>query len=239
MPHTYKYPRPALTVDCVVFGTDLDDEKAPLKVLLIKRGRGTFEGTWALPGGYVRTADGPEDKGEDLETAAHRELAEETGVKIAYLEQLYTFGKPSRDPRGRTVSVAYFALVKAPDYKAHGGGDASDARWTPIAEAKGLAFDHDEIVAMALERLRAKVQYTPIGFHLLPKKFSLGQLQALYEAILMRSLDKRNFRKRILATGILEVSGTEDSAGKHGPKAMLYSFNERAYKAVRNFTFEL
>lgn len=239
MPFTYKHPRPFVTVDCVVFGTDLDDTKSPLKVLLIRRGQEPFEGKWALPGGHVETGESAEDQGEDIEAAAHRELAEETGIKVEYLEQLCTFGKPNRDPRGRAISIAYFALVRAMDYEAHGGGDASDALWTPLAKAKGLAFDHDEILAAAITRLQAKIQYTPIGFHLLPERFTLGQLQGLYEAILMRELEKRNFCKRILATGILEAAGTEDAAGKPGPKATLYRFNKRAYKTVRNFTFEV
>lgn len=239
MAHTYKYPRPAVTVDCVVFGVDLDDKAAPLKVLLIRRARGTFKDAWALPGGYVRVKDGPKDQGEDVEAAAYRELEEETGIKVAYLEQLCTFGKAGRDPRGRTISVAFFALVRKADYEAHGGGDAADAFWAPFEKAKGLAFDHDEIVAVALERLQAKIQYTPIGFNLLPKKFSLVQLQDLYQAILMRGVDRRNFRKRILVTGILSAAGIEDSTSKPGPKATLYCFNEQAYKATKGFNLEV
>jgi 8-oxo-dGTP diphosphatase len=228
-----------VTVDCVVFGVDLDDSEAPLKVLLIRRARGLFKDAWALPGGYVRVGDDPQERGEDVEAAAYRELEEETSIKVAYLEQLCTFGKANRDPRGRTISVAYFALVRKADYEAQGGGDAAEARWSSFAEATNLAFDHDEILSVAISRLQAKIQYTPVGFNLLPERFSLSQLQDLYEAILMRKVDRRNFRKRILALGILSAAGVEDSAGKPGPKATLYRFNKRAYRAIKSFTFEV
>src|SRR3954471_1641179 len=165
MPFSYKYPRPALTVDCVVFGFD----EAELKVLLIRRGLAPFEGQWALPGGFVRVD-------ETLDEAARRELQEETGLTNVFLEQLYTFGAVDRDPRERVVSVAYYALVKSAEHPAAGATDAADAGWFPVGRVPALAFDHAEILKAALQRLRGKVRYQPIGFKLLPAKFTLSQL---------------------------------------------------------------
>src|ERR1041384_3838866 len=147
MPHTYEFPRGALTVDCVVFG--LDEEE--LKVMLIQRGLAPFEGQWALPGGFVRLD-------ETLEEAARRELAEETGLSDIFLEQLYTFGAVDRDPRERVVSVAYYALVNLSDHKVHAATDARDAAWFGVHDVPSLAFDHAGILQMALERLRAKLR---------------------------------------------------------------------------------
>src|SRR5438309_1819582 len=166
MPYTYQYPRAALTVDCVVFGFD----DAELKVLLIQRGLEPFKGKWALPGGFVRVD-------ETLDDAARRELAEEAGLKDVFLEQLYSFGALDRDPRERVVSVAYYALVKLSDHRAKAATDACDAAWFAVSEATNLAFDHDRILAVAHERLRNKVRYQPIGFELLPPRFTLSQLQ--------------------------------------------------------------
>src|SRR5215510_10489762 len=149
---TYEYARPALTVDCVVFGVDADD----LRVLLIQRGLPPFEGKWSLPGGFVRID-------EPLEDAARRELEEETGISQVFLEQLYTFGAVDRDPRERVVTVAYYALVKLSDHRVKAATDARDAAWFAMSEATGLAFDHDRIVATALQRLKNKVRYQPIG----------------------------------------------------------------------------
>jgi ADP-ribose pyrophosphatase YjhB (NUDIX family) len=237
--HEYKYPRPAVTVDIVVFGTDIDDKAAPLKVLLIRRARGTFKDAWALPGGYVRTGDGPGEQGEDVETAAHRELEEETGINVSYLEQLYTFGRADRDPRGRTISVAYFALVRASDYTAHGGGDAAEAIWKPISEAKDLAFDHDEILKVAVERLQAKVRYAPLGFDLLPTEFTLVQLHRLYEAVLMRPVDRRNFYRK--AKNLQSMLQEVREVKRYGRPTAVYKFDKAAYdKAVkRGFNFEV
>ena len=253
MPHTYKYPRPSLTVDCVVFGIDPTDEH-PLKVLLIKRGleakngdpaERAFIGSWALPGGYVKVAD-EGGQGEGLEEAARRELFEEAGIKVDYLEQLYTFGEPGRDPRGRVVSVAYYALVSSGDHEAKAGSDAVGAYWFSIHGVQkglclGLVFDHLKILETALSRLQVKVRYAPVGFNLLPPKFTIPQLQRVYEAILMRKLEKRNFRKRILKMEVLVARGMESGSGRTGPKAALYSFDKRAYdKAVRDgFNFEI
>src|SRR6266850_1526509 len=192
MAHTYQYPRAALTVDCVVFGFD----EAELKVLLIERGLEPFKGRWALPGGFVRVE-------ETLDEAARRELVEETGLKNVFLEQLYSFGGIKRDPRERVVSVAYYALVKLSDHRAKAATDAANAEWFLVSKLPKLAFDHADILETALSRLKGKVRYEPIGFELLPAKFTLSQLQHLYEVCLEEPIDKRNFRKRILGMGLL------------------------------------
>jgi 8-oxo-dGTP diphosphatase len=237
MPHTYEYPRPSVTVDCVVFG--FNGERR-LKVLLIRRAEPPFKGKQALPGGFVNVSD-KGDQGESLEDAARRELAEETGVEIAYLEQLYTFGAPGRDPRGRVIDVAYFALVRSEEHAAHAGSDAASASWVDLQDAlkQKLAFDHSDVLAMASRRLRAKVRYAPIGFNLLPREFTIADIRALYEATLGRKLDVSNFHKRILATEILEPTGGVRE-GAHRPAA-LFKFNRKAYdKAMRDgFNFEV
>ncbi len=229
MPFTYEYPRAALTVDCVVFGFD----EGELKVLLIQRGLEPFKGQWALPGGFVRLD-------ETLDEAARRELEEETGLKNVFLEQLYTFSAVDRDPRERVVSVAYYALVKSAEHAAVGATDASDAGWFPASDLPKLAFDHREIVKTALERLRNKVRYEPIGFELLPPKFTLSQLQHLYEAVLQSELDKRNFRKKILSMGLLVGLDEQVRTGAHRP-AQLFRFDARKYQALkkRGFNFEV
>jgi 8-oxo-dGTP diphosphatase len=237
--HAYEHPRPAVTVDCVIFGVDADQG---LRLLLVRRRDPPCQGTWALPGGFVRTRDSG-DQGEDLEAAAKRELEEETGANVAYLEQLYTFGKPGRDPRGRVISVAYMALVRPADYIVAGGTDATEAAWISIPTIlswKGkLAFDHADIVRIAVQRLQAKVRYAPIGFNLLPTTFTLGELQRLYEAVLLRPLDKRNFRRRVLSMGLLGDAGRQENVPHRA--AALYRFDKRAYdRAVREgFNFEI
>src|SRR5438105_4136935 len=178
MAYTYQYPRAALTVDCVVFGFDEGD----LKVLLVERGLEPFKGRWALPGGFVRVD-------ETLDAAARRELQEEAGLTNVFLEQLYTFGAVDRDPRERVVSVAYYALVKLSDHRAKAATDAANAEWFPISKVPKLAFDHADILTTALARLKSKVRYQPIGFELLPPKFTLSELQHLYEALLATELD--------------------------------------------------
>ncbi len=228
MAHTYEYPRPALTVDCVVFGFD----GAGLQVLLIRRGIEPFLGAWALPGGFVLME-------EDLEAAARRELEEETGLKDVFLEQLKTFGSPGRDPRGRVVSVAYYALVRPEQHPAKGDTDASEAAWFPADRLPELAFDHAEILGEALARLRGKIRYQPVGFELLPEQFTLARLQLLYEAILGRPLDKRNFRKKLLSFGLL-VPLEAFAGGSHRP-ARLHRFDREKYEALvrKDFHFEL
>lgn len=229
MPSTYEFPRPALTVDAVVFG--LDDED--LKILLIRRDLPPFEGKWALPGGFVRV-------GEALEDAVRRELTEETGIDQVFLEQLYTFGDLDRDPRERVVTVAYYALVKLSDHRIKAATDARDAAWFAVSEARGLAFDHDRILAAALERLKGKVRYQPIGFELLPPQFTLSQLQRLYEVVLEKSLDKRNFRKKILGMDFLVPLDEVQKDVAHRA-ARLYRFDRKKYQQLqkRGFNFEI
>lgn len=229
MPFTYEHARPALAVDAVVFGLDDDD----LKVLLIKRDLEPFAGRWALPGGFVRID-------ESVDEAARRELREETGLSRVFLEQLYTFGELGRDPRERVVSVAYYALVKLSDQRVHAATDARDAAWFPVAKTPRLAFDHAEILATGVERLRGKVRYRPIGFELLPERFTLTQLQRLYEIVLDRTLDKRNFRKKVLSLGVLDQLDELAQNGAHRP-ARLYAFDKKQYdRLVRTgFNFEI
>ena len=220
MPFSYEYPRAALTVDCVVFGVDDSD----LKVLLIQRDLDPFKNRWALPGGFVHVD-------ETLEQAALRELREETGLSKVYLEQLYTFGSISRDPRERVITVAYYALVKLTDHAVQAATDAREAAWFAVTDLPKLAFDHDEILGTALARLQAKVRYEPVGFELLPQKFTLTQLQRLYEIILEHPLDKRNFRKKVLALDLLlELDEVEQDVAHRA--ARLYRFDERTYRAL-------
>ena len=229
MKFSYEYPRAALTVDCVVFGLDEDD----LQVLLIQRDLPPFEGDWALPGGFVRLE-------ESLEEAARRELQEETGIENVFLEQLYTIGTVDRDPRERVVTVAYYALVNLSDHRVQAATDARNAAWFAVDDVPTLAFDHPEILEMAHERLRGKVRYQPIGFELLPPKFTLRQIQHLYEVILDRPLDKRNFRKKILSMGILiELDEVETDVAHRA--ARLYKFDHRKYKRLtkQGFHFEI
>ena len=220
-PYTYDYPRPALTVDPVIFS--LREEQ--LQVLLVRRAEMPFAGMWAIPGGFVHQE-------ESLETAALRELEEETGVKDAYLEQLYTYGDPDRDPRGRVVTVAYFSLIPtdAP-IRFEGGSDATQARWFPIDELPPLAFDHAQIIAYALRRLRYKLEYSAVGFELLPNEFTLSELQYTYELILGEKLDKRNFRRRILEANVIEP--TAHLRTGEGRPARFYRYRPDAVAEVK------
>jgi 8-oxo-dGTP diphosphatase len=227
--YQYRYPRPALTVDCAVFGFD-DGE---LKVLLIQRALDPFKGSWALPGGFVRLD-------ETLDEAARRELYEEAGLANVFLEQLYTFGAVDRDPRERIVSVAHYALVKLSDHRARAATDAAHAQWFAVSKVPKLAFDHPEILALALTRLKTKVRYQPIGFELLPAGFTLSQLQHLYEAVLETPLDKRNFRKKVLGLDLLLRLKERQMDGRHRP-AQLYRFDAQRYEKLkkRGFHFEV
>ena len=229
MPVTYLHPRAALTVDCVVFGFD----EGALKVLLIRRGIAPYQNRWALPGGFVR----PE---ETLDAAARRELQEETGLHEIYLEQLYTFGAITRDPRERVVSVAYFALVRRAEHLPLAATDAAEAAWYEVEAVPKLAFDHAEILALALVRLRGKIRWQPVGFELLPKNFTLTQFQALYEAILGRALDKRNFRKKLLALELLVPLDEFTTVASRRP-AQLFRFDHRKYQTLtrKGFIFDL
>ncbi|MCP4675983.1 MAG: NUDIX hydrolase [Deltaproteobacteria bacterium] len=229
MTFTYKYARPALTVDCVVFGLDETD----LKVLLIQRDVEPFAGIWALPGGFV-------NMDETLDESAKRELQEETGLKKLFLEQLYTFAAVDRDPRERVVSVAFFALVNISAHKVKSATDARDAAWFSVVDTPTLAFDHDEILKMALERLKGKVRYQPIGFELLPPLFTLSQLQFLYETVLETKMDKRNFRRKILSMDLLEETDQIEQDVAHRA-ARLYRFNKKRYNSLlkKGFIFEV
>ena len=227
--YCYEYPRAALTVDCVVFGLDADD----LKVLLIQRKLPPFQHTWALPGGFVRVD-------ETLDQAARRELEEEAGVGDAYLEQLYTFSDLDRDPRERVVTVAYYALTKLEHHKIRAATDAERVAWFGLDDLPRLAFDHPAIIDKALERLRAKVRYAPIGFELLPPRFTLTQLQRLYEIVLTAPLDKRNFRKKILSMDLL-IETDEVEQGVRHRAARLYRFDRKKYEklAKHGFSFAI
>jgi 8-oxo-dGTP diphosphatase len=229
MSFSYEHPRPALTADCVVFGLDEED----LKVLLIQRANDPFKGRWALPGGFAVV-------GESLEETARRELNEETGLEKVFLEQLYTFSDPRRDPREHVVTVAYYALVNLSDHQVHASTDARNAAWFCIDDVPHLAFDHDVILKIAHDRLRGKITYQPIGFELLPAKFPLRSLQGVYEKILDQELDKRNFRKKILGMGILEeLDEIETDVGHRA--ARLYRFNKERYDLMvrQGFIFEI
>src|SRR3712207_778401 len=231
MTFSYEYERPGLTVDCVIFGLDLEEET--LKVMLIERDLEPFAGMWAIPGGFVRP-------GETLEAAAARELREETGIADVFLEQLYTFGDPGRDPRGWVVSVAYYALVSPEKHSIHAATDARQARWFPATSLPPLAFDHAGILHTALQRLRGKLTYAPVGFELLPQKFTIKQLQRLYEVVLDRKLDNRNFRKKIFGMDVLRELDEMQKGVPHRA-ARLYRFDERKYRQLvkRGLNFEI
>lgn len=255
---SYKFPRPAVTVDIVVFGVTLMDEPS-LDVLLIRRAAPPFKNCLALPGGFVNLP-------ESLDNAASRELREETGITHTYLEQLYTFGEPKRDPRERVISVAYYALVSSREHVIKAGSDAKEAGWYDVRAfsslqsvlarsleqtrpghykitLKGpqhawLAFDHRAILALAIRRLQAKVRYAPVGFDLLPPTFTFSQLQKLYEIILQRPLDKANFQRKCKALDILVPCGKTRGPGK---SAVLYRFDKSKYDVAvaRGINFEI
>ena len=210
-----------VAVDAIVFGYNPQDG---LSVLLIQRRFSPFQGGWALPGGLVKDD-------ESLEAAVHRELAEESGISINYLEQLYTFGKPGRDPRNRVVSVTYFGLVKPNDFKLSASTDAEAAAWFNINDLPELAFDHKVILETAIQRLQAKVRYQPIGFELLDEKFPFSELEKLYSAILGREIDRRNFKKKVMSYGILEKLD-ESISGYVGRPARLFRFNRKRYQEL-------
>ena len=223
--YCYKYPHPAVTTDCVIFG--FNGER--LQVLLIERGIEPFKGRWAFPGGFLKM-------NETAEEGTLRELKEETGLESAYIEQLHTFSAPNRDPRERVITIAYYALVKIKEVK--GGDDAASARWFPLDEIPPLAFDHDYILRMATQRLREQIHFQPIGFELLPEKFTIRELQSLYEAILGINFDRRNFAKKMLHLEILtELDETVWPTPKR--EAKLYKFNSEKYEELKRKGFRI
>lgn len=207
MGYTYRHPHPAVTTNVVIF-TLLEEQ---LRLLLVKRPREPFMGYWALPGGFI-------DLGEDLEASAIRALERETGVTGVYLEQLYTFGRPDRDPRERVITVAYYALVPSDRVRLR---EDDSVGWFAVESMPKLALDHEEIVRCAMQRLSAKVDYSTIAFQFMPDEFTLSELQAVYETILRERLDKRNFRKWVMALKRIEETGAERRDGSHRP-AKLY-----------------
>ena len=227
--YQYDYPRPSFATDCVIFGFDGGE----LKLLLIEREKDPFKNKWALPGGFLF------DK-ETAEECANRILIEKAGIKNVFIEQLYTFTEVDRDPRERIISVAYFALVNKHQYELIAGRDTLKAEWFALSKLPKLAFDHAKIVKMAIDRLKGKVSYQPIGFELLDEKFTLTQLQALYEAILDTEIDKRNFRKKILGMKLLKALDEKEKNVAH-KAARFYSFDNKAYKEFtkKGFHFEL
>ena len=218
MPHTYEFPRAALTVDAVVFALD----ESELKVLLIRRGLEPFKGQWALPGGFLK-------ENESLRDAVERELKEETHLQCTYLEQLGAWGDPGRDPREHVVTIAWYALVRLSDEPIQGDSDAEEAAWHSLEDLPSLAFDHADILESAYHRLRRRLREQPIGFELLAEKFPLRELQNLYEQVLGTPLDKRNFRKKALATGVLEELDEWEKDVQHRA-ARLYRFNADTYQ---------
>lgn len=206
--------KPSVTVDIVIF-TIKDDG---LKVLLIKRKSPPYKDKWAIPGGFIHVR-------ETLDEAALRELKEETGVGDVYLEQLSTFGNPDRDPRKRVITVAYYSLVSADKLSPKAGSDAEDVNWFSLKDLPELGFDHDQIIQCSIERLRSRLNNLNLGFKFLPDEFTLSELQRVYEIILDKQLDKRNFRKRILSLNILQETNKTKMEGYHRP-AKLYSFKD-------------
>lgn len=223
--YCYKYPHPAVTTDCVIFGFDGSE----LQVLLIERGIEPFKGKWAFPGGFL-------NMDETAEEGALRELKEETGLKNAYIEQFNTYSDPGRDPRERVITIAHYALVRIQEVK--GGDDAAKAQWFPIDEVPQLAFDHDRILRDAMKKLRERIHFEPIGFELLPEKFTMKDLQVLYESILDVKFDRRNFAKKMLHYELLnQLDETVRPTAKRD--ALLYSFNKENYELFKKKGFQL
>ncbi len=227
-----KSSRLKVAVDAIVFGYSKQDG---VSVLLIQRKYEPFKGSWAIPGGFVLD-------NESLEETVERELFEETGIKVNYLEQLYTFGEPGRDPRQRIISVAYFGLVKTTQYQElKASTDAENAKWFNIKKIPPLAFDHKQILSVAIKRLRAKISYQPIGFELLDKKFPFSDLEKLYIALLDREINRRNFSKKILSFDFLEETGEVTKPEGKGRPSKIYQFNQKRYKELlkEGFHFEI
>lgn len=209
-----------VAVDIVIFTI----QSGVLNVLLVKRKIKPFVGQFAIPGGFIHDD-------ENLDEAALRELREETGVTDVYLEQLYSFGEPNRDPRGRVISISYFALISA-DRTLKAGSDAAEASWWPVNALPPLGFDHAKILDYALERLRNKLEYTTVGFQLLPEKFTLVQLQEVYEVILGKKLDKRNFRRKMAMLKILKPLNEYRPSARR--PAQVYRFVARRFEKLKD-----
>lgn len=223
--YCYKYPHPAVTSDCVIFGFD----GVAIKVLLIQRGIEPYKGKWAFPGGFMQID-------ETVEECAKRELEEETGLKTTSVEQFYTFSDVNRDPRERVITVAHYALVRLEEVK--GGDDARSAQWFAMNEIPSLAFDHDRILRMAVNRLKERICFEPIGFELLPEIFTMSALQNLYEAILEMKFDRRNFYNKMLKLGILsEAEERPKNASRRTP--IKYRFNAKKYAELKQKGFRL
>lgn len=224
------YPKILVAVDSIIFGFNENDLE--LKLLLLKRKFEPAKGEWSLMGGFV-------NPDESLDDAAKRIVLQLTGLEDVYMEQLYAFGDPERDPGGRIISVAYFSLIKIKEYdrelvKEHG------ASWVPLSELPNLIFDHDDMLEKALRKLRIRARTQPIGFELLPEKFTIPQLQRLYEAIYQKPFDKRNFRRKVLAMGLLDkLDEKEKETSKKG--AYYYQFNTEKYEELlqKGFNFEV
>ncbi|HEY9196540.1 MAG TPA: NUDIX domain-containing protein [Mucilaginibacter sp.] len=208
-----------VAVDAVVFGYT---SREGLSVLLIKRNIDPFKNTWALPGGLV-------GNNESLEDAVQRELKEETGISINYLEQLYSFGQPDRDPRNRVISITYYGLVKPDAFEIEAATDAAEVAWFNIKKIPQLAFDHGNIISIAHERLKSKILYQPVGFELLEEKFPFSELEKLYMAVLDREIDRRNFKKKLMKFGFLEETAEKQVLEGAGRPGNLFRFNEHKY----------
>ncbi|MDZ4834290.1 MAG: NUDIX domain-containing protein [Candidatus Melainabacteria bacterium] len=214
-------PSVRVTVDILAFAV----HEGGLEILLVKRKYDPFKSSWALPGGFIT------EKDETLDAAAQRELVEETNVSNVYLEQLYSFGDKGRDPRGRVVTVSYLALLQEEELEIKASSDASGVAWWPVKELPALAFDHAAIIAYGLKRLKYKIEYTPAAFSLLPTKFTLRDLQIVYEAILGHEIDNRNFRKKFLGAGILRQLDETSQETSFRP-ARLYEFSEQDFEKL-------
>jgi 8-oxo-dGTP diphosphatase len=212
--------RPLVTVDVAIF-TLRDNE---LQVLLVRRKKPPCLDMWAIPGGKIRC-------NENLETAAQRTLAEQTGLSEVYLEQLFTFGEPARLPHDRVITVAYYAVVPASKVVPCATQSSERVRWWPLVDLPPLAFDHAAILEYAITRLRYKLEYTAVGFELLPDRFTLSELQTAYEIVLGETLDKRNFRRKILSAGVIEFSG--DHRSGEGRPARLYQYRDDAVAEIK------
>lgn len=218
-----------VAVDAVVFGY----KNKALYVLLVKQRFGVNKNKWVVPGGFVLDD-------ESLAQAVTRELKEEANVSVNYLEQLYTFGDVERDSRGRVISVAYFGLVDPEKFDLQADTDTIEARWFGGDELPSLAYDHNQIVQLAQDRLAAKLHYQPVGFDLLPKEFPFSDLEQLYKTILGKDIDRRNFRKKMLSFGVLEETDKIRKIGSGRP-AKLFSFNKKKYQELlkEGFLFEI